>query len=163
MALDNFTLKTTNGDLSVSFGLESTDKLSEALEPLVTATTLTPDQKQQLGQQLMASISSSASVRLTDDIIEWGCQQLGSSMAKEQGATPSEGEMMGNICRSLADSGDFLVMPCMDITNPQQQQQCVASMEEARAVWTEKKELNLAIKEGQFYLNGAAITFPVPI
>ena len=67
------------------------------------------------------------------------------------------------MCNAMASSGDFLMLPCMDIADPDAQAQCLKAMEQAKTVWSESKALNLALKEGELLLNGAPIVLPVSI
>ena len=163
LAIDEFAIKTANGDISFSFDLKSNEQLTALLGQLLEMSEPDPTSQQKMNQQMMTAFSSSASLKLTDDLIDWSCQRIGENIAKKQGASPAEGQAMSTMCKSMADSGDFLVMPCMDIANAQQQSQCTTAMEEARRVWSESKELNLALDKGQLTLNGAPITLPTSI
>lgn len=161
VALDEFTLKTTSGNLSFSFDMEASEKISLLVEELVAMETVTPGQEDIFLMRMIEGLNTSARVTLSDDLLDWGCDRMGEQMAFEKGASPLQAQMVGSMCKTLAKSGDFLNVACMQAQNPIYQYQCVTAMNQAKTVWVEERSLELALKEGRLMLNGAALELPV--
>ena len=159
-ALDDFTLKTTNGDLGIAFAVEGTDQSRDVLNTIVEFQHLSREQEDELANQFMLGMNSSAKVTLSDDLVNWSCERVGEQVSIEQGASAAEAEFIGSMCKTMADSGEFLSVPCMEITDPKQQAQCMDTMSEVKVVWAESKTLEVAYKEGQLMLNGAIVELP---
>ncbi|OED46756.1 hypothetical protein ACH42_03450 [Endozoicomonas sp. (ex Bugula neritina AB1)] len=162
-ALDDFTLRTTNGDLGISFDAEGTDQSQSVLNTIINSQPLTPEQEDALSYQFMIGMNSSAKIVLSDDLVDWSCKRIGEQVAVEQGATAAEGELMGGMCKTMADSGDFLGVPCMEMTDSQQQTQCMETMNQVKVVWAESKTLEVVLKDGELTLNGTPLELPATL
>lgn len=160
-ALDEFTLNTANGDLAIAFAMAGTDRSRDTLNTILDAQGLTPAQSDKLAYEFMMGMDSSARIALSDELVDWSCQRIGEQAAVEQGATAAEGEFIAGMCKTMADSGEFLSVPCMEIANPQWQGQCMDTMRQVKVVWAESKTLEVAVKDGQLLLNGVEVELPV--
>lgn len=161
MALEDLTLKTANGELSFSFEIEGTEKAATVAQKLLESEEMTQEQEFATGIELLESINSATRITLSDELIDWGCEQVGQQMAFESGASPVQARLAGNMCKTVAKTGDFLSLACFEIEDPMQQYQCLSAVDQAKSVWVKNRTLELAFKDGKLQLNGATIELPV--
>ena len=154
MVLEELSVQTTKGRIALAFDMAGTEKTAEFVQRLIDNPPQNAIEEDLMTYEAMQSLAMSASVQLSDDLIEWGCEAIPQQMIKEQGGQPAEAGLYTAMCQAMANSGEFLTLSCLQFTDPQQQQQCLTSMQQARDVWVESKTLEMALEDGTIRLNG---------
>lgn len=160
-ALDDITIKTVNGDISLAFHVASGEMIRSLIEDLVELESMTLEQQDGFMYLLASGLDSSARITLSDDILEWGCDRMGEQVAFNRGGSPLQGQLVGGMCKTLAKSGDFLDLACLQAPNPVYQHQCSNAVDQAKKVWVSDRSLELTLEEGKLMFNGAVLELPV--
>ena len=160
-ALDDFTIKTANGSLGLAFNIESGEKVSKLIADLAELEYLSPEQESAFIYTLAQGVNSTTKITLSDEMLDWGCDRMGEQVAFDQGGSQLQAQMVGSVCKTLAKSGDFLNLACLQAPNPIYQYQCSNTVEQAKKVWVSDRSLELTLEEGKLMFNGAVLELPV--
>ena len=160
-ALDDFTIKTANGDISLAFNIAGSEVISTLFAELAELEYLTHEQEDEFLLRLAEGLNSSAKLTLSEEMLDWGCDRMGEQVAFEKGASELQARMVGSMCKTLAKSGDFLNLACLQAPNPLYQYQCSSTVDQAKKVWVTDRSLELTLAEGRLMFNGVALELPV--
>ena len=162
IAVDEVSVQTSKGRFAFAFDLAGTDKTTAFVEQLLDNPPQTQVEESLMTQAAMQSLSVSASVHLSDELLDWGCEYIPQQMVQEQGGRPAEAVFYRAVCQAMANTGDFLTAPCLQFRDSGEQMQCQNSMQQAKTVWQESRTLKMALEDGLLMLNGAELTrFPL--
>ena len=160
-ALEDLSIKTANGDISLAFHIESDEKVSTLMTELAEFGYLAPGEEDEFMLRLAEGLSSSAKITLSDEMLDWACDQVGEQVAFEQGGSQVEARLFGGMCKTLTKSGDFMRFACREASTPSYQYQCTRTVEQAKKLWQSDRSLELTLEEGQLMLNGSDLELPI--
>ena len=160
-ALDDMTIKTANGDISLGFHVASGEKISALITELAELEYLSHEKEDEFIFRLAEGLNSSAKITLSDEMLDWSCDRMGEQVAFDQGGSQLQARMVGSMCKTLAKSGDFLNLACLQTPNPIYQYQCSNTVDQAKKVWMSDRSLELTLEEGKLTFNGAVLELPV--
>ena len=162
ITIDKMILATEKGDVQFSFSLSGTHELPQLLTQLQNIPPLSSIEQKKLSSKIINAFNTSASVKFSDDILNWGCEALRDELA-EEGNLTANAALLEEKCKTIATSGTFFIYPCLNILDTAQQTQCLAAMKQAERVWTQKREIKLSLQEGTFFLNDAEVSTPIEL
>ncbi len=162
-ALEDFTLKTSHGDISLSSEVAGTDRSRQLLKQLTESDGLSVEVMGKRSTEFLMALNSSLKVSLSDELLDWSCKRIGEQVVRERGGKAAEGKMIGSMCSSMAKSGEFLSMSCMTMQNTKKQAQCIDTMNQVKNSWVESNTLEVALKDGQLLLNNVVLDMPLTI
>ena len=160
-ALEDISIKTVNGDISLAFHVESGKKISALIAELAELEHLTHEQEDEFLFRLTEGLNSSARITLSDEMLDWGCDRMGEQVTFDQGGSQMQARLVGGMCKTLAKSGDFLNLACLQAPNPIYQYQCSSTVDQAKKIWVSDRSLKLTLEDGKLMFNGAVIELPV--
>ena len=158
--LEELSVDTRQGKIALSMNLAGTEKTAGFAQQLLDNPPTTLVEESLMSLAALESIAASASVSLSDDLLDWGCDYLPRNYVEETGGKPAEALFYTGMCRVMADNGDFLSLSCLQFADNQQQTLCLDNMEQAKKNWRESKTLEVALKNGVLMLNGVELTSP---
>ena len=158
VAVEELSVQTSKGRIALAFDLAGTEKTTEFVQQLIANPPQTQVEESLMTYAAMQSLAMSASVNLSDDLLEWGCEYVPQQMVQEQGGQPAEAVLYSAMCQTMVNSGDFLTASCLQFQDSAQQMQCLNNMQQAKTEWQESKTLKMALEDGVLSLNGAELS-----
>ncbi|KEQ13608.1 hypothetical protein GZ77_14920 [Endozoicomonas montiporae] len=162
VAVDELAVQTSKGSFAFAFDLAGTDKTRAFVQGLLDNPPQTLVEESLMAHAALQSMAMSASVHLSDDLLDWGCEFIPQQIVQEQGGQPAEAVLYSTLCNTMVNSGDFLTMSCLQFQEAEQQMQCLNSMQQAKGAWKESRTVKMALEDGQLLLNGVELNgFPL--
>ena len=157
LAIEELSVQTSKGRFALAFDLSGTEKTSDFIQELLANPPQNQMEESLMTYAAMQSLAVSASVNLSDELLDWGCEYVPQQIVQEQGGQPAEAVMYSAMCQAMVTSGDFLSVSCLQFEDARQQMQCLNNMKQAKTVWQDSKTLKMALEDGVLMLNGAEL------
>ncbi len=159
IAMENLEIETAYGNLGISMGLQLTESAGLQTENIKKLPLMNERQKGETLEALLQSLNSSARIDFSDDLLTWSCQRVGQESARARNGTVAQAEMMGDMCLSMVETGEFFGAGCLQMDTEEKQSLCLKASSKAKESWVKEKSINIAIEDGKLSLNGAEIDF----
>ena len=162
IALDEFSLKTSIGDITMSASLAAVQPAFAKL--LQQVMTNNPDKLSNMVSEdtLLQAMDTSISFTVSDNLITWGCEQFTNMSTAEADVSAAEAQLMMSMCSGLMQSGNFINLACTEMPDAIVQAQCLSAAEKVKQQWGMDRTLTLTLNKGQLLLNGVSLNALLP-
>ncbi|MCL6270030.1 YdgA family protein [Sansalvadorimonas sp. 2012CJ34-2] len=143
-SLDELMVDTGHGSITMNFDVAATKNTAKVVQSLIDNPPQNEVQEYLAAQNVLNNVRSSARVKVTEELIGWGCDMVSAMQTQD----PVQLPMMAGACKGLVDGGHFLNMACV-----QSGWECAEKMKKVQAVWEKDRSLELILDEGRMTLN----------